>query len=57
MKYSYACVSTDGQSVDDQVGQLTGAGRNKVLPEVARGARPTAPGLVGCSASSGQVMC
>jgi DNA invertase Pin-like site-specific DNA recombinase len=40
MKYGYARVSTDGQSVDVQVRQLTKAGCKKVLREVASGAKP-----------------
>jgi DNA invertase Pin-like site-specific DNA recombinase len=39
MKYGYARVSTDGQSVDAQVRQLTRAGCKKVFREVASGAR------------------
>ena len=37
--YGYARVSTDGQSVDAQVRQLTDAGCEKVLREVASGAK------------------
>ena len=39
MKYGYARVSTDGQSVDTQVRQLTKAGCQKVFREVASGAK------------------
>src|SRR3954452_4659083 len=39
MKYGYARVSTDGQSVEAQVGQLTKAGCNKVFRETASGAK------------------
>jgi DNA invertase Pin-like site-specific DNA recombinase len=39
MKYGYARVSTDGQSVDAQVRQLTKAGCEKVFREVASGAK------------------
>ena len=39
MIYGYARVSTDGQSVDAQVRQLTDAGCEKVYREVASGAR------------------
>src|ERR1700731_4509312 len=39
MKYGYARVSTDGQSVDAQVRQLTKAGFKKVFREVASGAK------------------
>ena len=39
MKYGYARVSTDGQSVDAQVRQLAKAGCKKVLREVASGAQ------------------
>jgi DNA invertase Pin-like site-specific DNA recombinase len=39
MKYGYARVSTDGQSVDAQARQLTKAGCKKVFREVASGAK------------------
>src|ERR1700674_5323592 len=39
MKYGCARVSTDGQSVDAQVRQLTKAGCQKVFREVASGAK------------------
>src|SRR3979490_910562 len=39
MKYGYARVSTDGQSVDAQVRQLTEAGCKKVFRETASGAK------------------
>ena len=39
MIYGYARVSTDGQSVDAQVRQLTEAGCKKVFREVASGAK------------------
>jgi DNA invertase Pin-like site-specific DNA recombinase len=39
MKYGYARVSTDGQSVDAQVRQLTRAGCRKVFRETASGAK------------------
>ncbi len=39
MKYGYARVSTDGQSVDAQVRQLTKAGCKKVFRETAGGAK------------------
>ena len=39
MKYGYARVSKDGQSVDTQVKQLTRAGCKKVFHEVASGAK------------------
>jgi len=39
MKYGYARVSTNGQSVDAQVRQLTKAGCKKVFREVASGAK------------------
>ena len=39
MKYGYARVSTDGQSVDVPVRQLTKAGCKKVFREVASGAK------------------
>src|ERR1700686_5330812 len=39
MKYGYARVSTDGQSVDAQVRQLTKAGCKKVFRELASGAK------------------
>ena len=39
MKYGYARVLMDGQSVDAPVRQLARAGCNKVLREVASGAK------------------
>ena len=39
MKYGYARVSTDGQSVAAQVAQLRKAGAAKVFRETARGAK------------------
>src|ERR1700723_2095387 len=39
MKYGYARVSTDGQSVEAQVRQLTRAGCKKVFRETASGAK------------------
>ena len=39
MKYGYARVSTEGQSVDAQARQLTKAGCKKVFREVASGAK------------------
>jgi DNA invertase Pin-like site-specific DNA recombinase len=39
MKYGYARVSTDGQSLDAQVKQLRAAGAEKVFQETASGAR------------------
>ncbi len=39
MKYGYARVSTDGQSVDAHVRQLTKAGCTKVFREVASGVK------------------
>ena len=39
MRYGYVRVSTDGQSVDAQVRQLTKAGRNKMFRETASGAK------------------
>ena len=39
MIYGYARVSTDGQSVDAQVRQLTKAGCKKVFREMASGAK------------------
>ena len=39
MIYGYARVSTDGQSVQAQVGQLTQAGCKRVFREVASGAK------------------
>jgi DNA invertase Pin-like site-specific DNA recombinase len=39
MKFGYAQVSSDGQSVDAQVRQLTRAGCKKVFREVASGAK------------------
>jgi DNA invertase Pin-like site-specific DNA recombinase len=40
MKYGYARVSTDGQSIDAQVRQLKAAGARQVFREVASGAKP-----------------
>jgi DNA invertase Pin-like site-specific DNA recombinase len=45
MIYGYARVSTDGQSVDAQVRQLTKAGCKKVFREVASGAKTERPQL------------
>jgi DNA invertase Pin-like site-specific DNA recombinase len=39
MNYGYARVSTDGQSVEAQVRQLTNAGCERVFREVASGAK------------------
>jgi DNA invertase Pin-like site-specific DNA recombinase len=39
MEFGYARVSTDGQSVDAQVAQLTGAGCKKIFREIASGAK------------------
>jgi DNA invertase Pin-like site-specific DNA recombinase len=39
MIYGYARVSTDGQSVESQIGALTAAGAAKVYREVASGAK------------------
>jgi hypothetical protein len=39
MKYEYARVSTDGQSVDAQVRQLTKAGCKRVFRETASGVK------------------
>jgi DNA invertase Pin-like site-specific DNA recombinase len=39
MKYGYARVSTDGQSIDAQVRQLRAAGARQVFREVASGAK------------------
>jgi Resolvase, N terminal domain len=39
MKYGYARVSTDGQSIDAQVRQLKAAGARQVFREVASGAK------------------
>jgi DNA invertase Pin-like site-specific DNA recombinase len=45
MKYGYARVSTDGQSIDAQVRQLTKAGCKKVFREGASGAKTDRPQL------------
>src|ERR1700690_3680385 len=45
MKYGYARVSTDGQSVEAQVRQLTKAGCKKVFRETASGAKTDRPQL------------
>jgi DNA invertase Pin-like site-specific DNA recombinase len=39
MKYGYARVSTDGQSIDAQVRQLKAAGARQVFREVASGGK------------------
>ena len=39
MKYGYARVSTDGQSLDAKVRQLTNAGCRQVFRETASGAK------------------
>ena len=39
MKYGYARVSTDGQSIDAQVRELKAAGARQVFREVASGAK------------------
>jgi predicted site-specific integrase-resolvase len=39
MKYGYARVSSDGQSIDAQVRQLKAAGARQVFREVASGAK------------------
>jgi hypothetical protein len=39
MKYAYARVSTDGQSIDAQVRELKAAGARQVFREVASGAK------------------
>jgi DNA invertase Pin-like site-specific DNA recombinase len=39
LKYGYARVSTDGQSIDAQVRQLRAAGARQVFREVASGAK------------------
>ena len=43
MKYGYARVSTDGQSVAAQVAALNAAGAGKVFREVASGANTGLP--------------
>ncbi len=45
MKYGYARVSTDGQSVAAQVAALNAAGATKVFREVASGAKTDRPQL------------
>jgi DNA invertase Pin-like site-specific DNA recombinase len=57
MKYGYARVSTDGQSVDAQVRQLTKAGCKTVFREVATEPRPTARSFAGCSTSLKRTTC
>lgn len=44
MKYGYARVSTDGQSVAAQVAALHAAGATRVFREVASGAKTARPG-------------
>ena len=58
MKYGYARVSTDSQSVDAQVRQLTKAGCRKVFREVASGAKTDRhSSYANCSTSSKPVTC
>ena len=47
MIYGYARVSTDGQSVEAQVRQLTKAGCAKVFRETASGVKPIVPNFAG----------
>jgi DNA invertase Pin-like site-specific DNA recombinase len=49
MKYGYARVSTDGQSLDTQVRQLRAAGAEKTFKETASGARADRAQLGGTS--------
>lgn len=51
MMYGYARVSTDGQSVDAQVRQLTKAGCKKVFRETASGAKADRAQLGKCLAA------
>jgi DNA invertase Pin-like site-specific DNA recombinase len=57
MKYGYARVSTDGQSVAAQVAALTKHGAGKVFREVASGPRPTGRSFAACSTSSPPATC
>ncbi len=57
MKYGYARVSTDGQSVAAQVRQLTQAGCKHVYREVASEPRPTAASYAVRSTSSTPATC
>jgi DNA invertase Pin-like site-specific DNA recombinase len=57
MKFGYARVSTDGQSADAQVRQLTKAGCKKVFREVASGAKTDRSQLRRCSTSSTPETC
>ena len=57
MIYGYARVSTDGQSVDAQVRQLTKAGCKKVFREVASGAKTAARSFAAYSASLRRATC
>jgi len=57
MKYGYARVSTDGQSVAAQVRQLTKAGCKKVFRETASGAKTTAVSSAARSTSSTLATC
>jgi DNA invertase Pin-like site-specific DNA recombinase len=58
MKYGYARVSTDGQSVDAQVRQLTNAGCKKVFREIASGAKTDRAqlGRLLCQLDAGDVL-
>jgi DNA invertase Pin-like site-specific DNA recombinase len=58
MKYGYARVSTDGQSIDAQVRQLKAAGARQVFREVASGAKTDRAQLRRmCSPSSTPATC
>jgi DNA invertase Pin-like site-specific DNA recombinase len=57
MIYGYARVSTDDQSVDAQLRQLTKAGCKKVFREVASGAKTNERSVADCSTNSPPAMC
>ena len=57
MKYGYARVSTDGQSVAAQVEALTQAGAEKIFREKASGAKTDRAQLHRLSISSTRATC
>jgi DNA invertase Pin-like site-specific DNA recombinase len=57
MKYGYARVSTDGQSAEAQVRQLTKADCKKVFRETASGAKTNPPSFAKCLPTWTTAMC